>query len=89
VAVVIPLKLVYTPVDATVTAIHNYQGGDQPRLSQNTQNPLSSSPLREQLYHRSCSNKHTQILFLMRWRMKNLPNTEQDSQEFGASAGAY
>jgi len=25
VAVVIPLKLVYTPVDATVTAIHNYQ----------------------------------------------------------------
>ena len=24
-AVVIPLKLVYTPVDATVTAIHNYQ----------------------------------------------------------------
>jgi hypothetical protein len=25
VAVVIPLKLVYTPVDATVTAIRNYQ----------------------------------------------------------------
>ena len=24
-AVVIPLKLVYTPVDATVTAIRNYQ----------------------------------------------------------------
>ena len=24
-AVVIPLKLVYTPVDAAVTAIHNYQ----------------------------------------------------------------
>ena len=56
VAVVIPLKLVYTPVDATVTAIRNYQvptlvrdertHPHRPRLVvyHSTCRPLSSSP---------------------------------------------
>ena len=108
-AVVIPLKLVYTPVDATVTAIRNYQvpstkfiinqtpvaGGDRlrderthphrPRLVvyRSTCPPLSSSPPRDQLCNRSCSNKHTHCHGPQRTALSGLwaiPSTESGPQ---------
>jgi len=61
VAVVIPLKLVYTPVDATVTAIRNYQVP-----STKASAAAKTAALRVNLNVQGCSIVAEKILFRMR-----------------------